>query len=284
MRTELECAMETPALTEAGTLGAALVGTAMLRPYVLAFLLTYLVVAARDLGWRRAAAWLGWGWLVAYSAEYASTRIGVPFGLYHYTGHTAGQEVFLSNVPLFTSLSFPFLAYAAWSLARAAGAPPRRLTTALATGVLMMLLDLVIDPLAVRGERWFLGDLFFYPEPGWYFGVPLANFAGWVLVGGAIAGGLVLTRFLGLERGGSAALGPPAAGAAFYYAILLFNLAITLAIGEGLLFAIGAGVHAALALVLLRARHRARASGRGVWARHLEPAVTPVAPEGSVQR
>ena len=39
------------------------------------------------------------------------------------------------------------------------------------TGVLMMWLDLVIDPLAVRGDRWFLGRIFYYPEPGRYFGV-----------------------------------------------------------------------------------------------------------------
>jgi len=51
------------------------------------------------------------------------------------------------------------------------------------TGVLMMALDVVIDPLAVRGDRWFLGQVFTYAEPGIYFGVPCSNFAGWVIVG-----------------------------------------------------------------------------------------------------
>lgn len=32
---------------------------------------------APDLGW------LGSGWAVAFAAEYASTRIGIPFGLYY---------------------------------------------------------------------------------------------------------------------------------------------------------------------------------------------------------
>jgi uncharacterized membrane protein len=270
-------------LAEAGTIGAQLAGTLMLRPYVAAFLLTYLVVAGRDLGGRRAIAWLAWGWLVAFTAEYASTRMGVPFGLYHYTGRTAGQELFLANVPLFSPLSFPFLAYAAWSLARAVGGRPRATGTVLVAGVLMMLLDVVIDPLAVRGERWFLGDLFFYPAPGEYFGVPLSNFAGWMLVGWVIPGGLVLTRFFGLEGGGRRdAFGAPAGGAALYYTILFFNLAITLAIGEGMLFAVGAGLHLALGAALLLA-HRRLHGARPSWAGHFGSAGGPVV-EGSVER
>ena len=59
------------------------------------------------------------------------------------------------------------------------------------SGALMTLLDVVIDPLAVRGERWFLGHLFTYPEGGLYFGVPLSNFAGWLLVGWVTVGGYV---------------------------------------------------------------------------------------------
>jgi uncharacterized membrane protein len=271
-------------LTEAGTIGAQLAGTAVLRSYVVVFLLTYLVVASRDLGLTRALAWLGWGWLVAFAAEYASTRVGIPFGLYHYTGRTIGQELFVANVPVFSPLSFPFLSYAAWSVTRAVGARPRAGGTVLAAGMLMMLLDVVIDPLAVRGERWFLGDVFFYPEPGWYFGVPLSNFAGWALVGWLIVGGLVLTRFFGLEgRAGGALRGGAAGGAALYYAMLVFNLAITLAIGEGLLFAIGAGLHVALAAALLRARHRARERRPAIWTGHFQPAGTPVV-EGSVER
>ena len=59
----------------------------------------------------------------------------------------------------------------------------------LLAGVLMMLLDVVIDPLAVRGDRWFLGRIFYYAEAGVYFGVPLSNFAGWLVVGWVTVGG-----------------------------------------------------------------------------------------------
>jgi putative membrane protein len=50
-------------------------------------------------------------------------------------------------------------------------------------GLLMMLLDVVIDPVALEGEKWFLGKIYTYPYNGFYFGVTAANFAGWFFVG-----------------------------------------------------------------------------------------------------
>jgi uncharacterized membrane protein len=223
-----------------------LAGTVLLRPYVFAFLLAFLVVAGRDLGWGRATGWLCWGWTVAFVAEYSSTRSGIPFGLYHYTGHTADQELFISNVPIFDPLSFPFLAYTAWCLARVALGPGRRWAPALLGGVLMMLADVVIDPIAVVGEKWFLGKIFYYAEPGLYFGVPLANFAGWALVGWAIVCGWLWTM------GRSPRLGSPAGGAILYYGILVFNLGITAWTGEGKLLGVGILLHVAVVMLLCR--------------------------------
>jgi len=95
-----------------------------------------------------------------------------------------------------------------------------------------MLIDVVIDPVALRGDRWFLGRIYGYPEPGVYFGVPLANFLGWGVVGiTAIAlyhvwerrrGALATTSFAG-----RAALCP-----GLYYLVLAFNLVVTFALGE----------------------------------------------------
>src|SRR5712692_1692443 len=100
------------------SLGSLLWGTLLLRPYVFAFLLAFLVAAVWDLGPRRTVGFLCWSWGAAFVTEYTSSRVGVPFGLYHYTGHTAGVELYLSNVPLFDSLSFVFLAYAAFCVSR----------------------------------------------------------------------------------------------------------------------------------------------------------------------
>src|SRR5262245_34673253 len=97
-----------------------LLGTIVLRPYVFAFFGSFLVVGARDLGWRRTLVFGAWVLPLVWVAEFFSTRVGVPFGLYHYTGSTRGQELYIANVPLMDSLSFTFLAYASFCLARVA--------------------------------------------------------------------------------------------------------------------------------------------------------------------
>ncbi len=232
------------------TLPSLLWGTFLLRPYVFAFLAVFLVAGARDLGAVRVLAFLAWGFTVAFAAEWTSTRVGFPFGLYHYTGETRGVELYVSNVPFFDSLSFPFLAYAAFCLARLAVTPGRggRFVAALA-GVLMTLLDVVIDPLAARGDRWFLGRIFYYPAGGLYFGVPLSNFAGWLVVGWVIVGG-----YLGATRGRPSASkerwGAPRAGVGLYYGVLLFNLGMTWWIGETGLLLVGILLHFAGFLLL----------------------------------
>ena len=225
-----------------------LLGTLLLRPYVFLFLLAYLVAAVRDLGGRRTLIFTASVWPVAFLAEFSSTRTGIPFGLYHYTGATRGQELFFSDVPFFDSLSFVFLAYAAWSLARRVMPTRRPVPLAVAAGALMMLLDVVIDPLAVRGDRWFLGRVFWYTDPGLYFGVPLSNFAGWWLVGAVGVGGyLALTA-----RAGGARVERLTLGVGLYYGVLAFNLLMTAWIREWSLLLTGVVVHTIVAIVLVR--------------------------------
>jgi uncharacterized membrane protein len=251
-------------------LTALLWGTLSLRPYVFVFLAVFLGAAIRDLGAGRALLFLGWGWAVAFTAECASTRVGVPFGLYHYTELTRRVELYISNVPFFDSLSFPFLAYAALCLARRALGGRHGVGVVAVAGVLMMLLDVVVDPLAVRGDRWFLGRIFYYPAGGAYFGVPLSNFAGWLVVGWVIVGGYVAWARRADGPGDGSGEGAPDGGVALYYGVLAFNLAMTAWIGEGALLAAGILVHACAGLLLYgggarlrRGRRRAAAPGPG---------------------
>jgi putative membrane protein len=257
-----------------------LLGTLVLRPYVFGFLAAFLLAGAADLGWRRTLLFGAWVGPVAWVSEFASTRIGIPFGLYHYTGTTRGQELFIADVPFMDSLSFTFLAYAAFCVARAAlraRRAPAPMVVVVA-GVVMMLLDVVIDPVAVRGDRWFLGRIFYYPHGGVYFGVPLSNFVGWMIVGMVGVGGYVCwsgwreagpgarrsdTSGLRASGEGFAGLTDVRAedgfdrygrrvwpGIALYYAVLAFNLAVTAWIGEWVLLVLGTAVHAVTAVVL----------------------------------
>ncbi len=228
------------------------IGTLLLRPYVFAFLGCYLVLGARDLGWRGTLVFGGWVWLVAWVAEFSSTRTGVPFGLYTYTGATRGRELFIADVPFMDALSFTFLAYAAFCLARSClGRGGSRLAVTVLGGTFMMLLDIVIDPIAVRGDRWFLGQIFYYPNGGAYFGVPLSNFAGWMLVGMVGIGGYIYGWGSGRAPGHK-----PIGGIALYYAVLGFNLAVTAWIGEWVLLAIGLVLHATVAVLVVMLRPR----------------------------
>jgi putative membrane protein len=243
------------------------------RPYVFVFFAFYLLAAVPKMGWVRTGAFTLLAFSIAFVAEFSSTRTGFPFGIYRYIDATRTHELWLSNVPVWDSLSFSFLCYLGFQLAVILYSPLERrrgdlqvLDTmairtsprVLVTGAcLMAIVDVVIDPLTVRGERWFLGKVYEYPEGGLYFGVPLSNFAGWLFVGLLTIGAyqriepylLTPTRFL---RAGQMHL--PLGGLlepALYLGIVLFNLTLTFWIGEPLLGTIGCFIFAPLVLVYL---------------------------------
>jgi uncharacterized membrane protein len=230
-----------------------LAGTIWLRPYVFIFLAAYLLIATWHLGAGRALAFLVLGYGISWAAEFCSIHLGFPFGDYFYIPATLNQELWVAGVPFMDSLSYVFLAYASYSLAllaltpggwqggnyslRDAPALPGSWRPLILGAVLMVTLDIVIDPLALRGYRWFLGQIYGYPEPGAYFGVPLSNFGGWFLVALGLIRvlQLVATRLPSgrcwdwgrLRFPSQALLGP-----ALYLGILSFNLAMTFFIGE----------------------------------------------------
>lgn len=241
-----------------------LIKTLLLRPYVFLFLAAFLSCGKRLLGWKRTGWFFALTWITAWLCEFSSTRIGIPFGEYYYTGSTADQELYLLNVPLMDSLSFTFLLYASYCLAlffllptvssettgpagdSAAGkirAPALVLDLDIRTGwpawwltsLLFALLDTVIDPVALRGDRWFLGRIYGYPEPGVYYGVPIANFVGWVAVGmTALIGYFILDRRQARWEGAASQIvtRDVLLGCGLYYGVLAFNLAVTFWIGE----------------------------------------------------
>ncbi len=254
-----------------------LAGTLVLRPYVFVFLSVYLALAVPSWGWRRTALYTVMGYIVAWAAEYASTHVGFPFGLYTYiSAPTLEKELWVAGVPFMDSLSFVFLTFAGLQTARLAVEPlkrgplgwwdvrwaeldrPPHWRAWLLAGLLTMGLDVIIDPASLRGDQWFLGRIYYYPGGGPYFGVPIANFIGWALVSWAITGVFLALdgRFL-RPRWGKWRGYPADAlwGAGLFAGVLAFNLAVTFAIGQIALGLVGC-LWAALMLGPIVARVR----------------------------
>src|SRR5881296_1967243 len=236
-----------------------LIKTILLRPYVFLFLAVFVFSAKRLLGWKRTGLFFAISWITAFLCEYSSTRTGIPFGWYHYTGSTVGQELYLSNIPFMDSLSFTFLLYASYCLALFFLLPvhdvsmvewpgsartsitalvwdPKVRTSRSVLGLTVLFfafIDMVIDPLALRGDQWFLGKIYYYPDPGVHFGVPIANYLGWAVVG-LVALGVFqwIDRCLPDATNAPTITRPLLLGCVLYYGVFAFNLAVTFWINE----------------------------------------------------
>lgn len=262
------------------------------RPYVFVFLACYLFLAITNIGWKRTALFSCLAFVVAFLCEWSSAvaATGFPFGLYYYINTTSDRELWIAGVPFMDSLSFTFLSYVSWELATTllgrlrvswrdvqvlnAESVRRSWAVNFLAPLLMMYLDIIIDPVALLGDRWFLGKIYYYPAGGSYFGITLANFLGWyfvcfvivrlfvwlekfVTVPGATATGLLAYRYKALGAAG------------LYFGILGFNLFMTFWIGERQLGVVGVIIVLPILLLILLKLHQS----------HLENFQTPTAAE-----
>jgi len=232
------------------------VGTFVMRPYVFAFLAVYLVAAVTHLGWKKTLSFTVVGYLIAFISEYSSINTGIPYGWYYYIDTTKMQELWIAGVPFFDSLSYVFLAYCSytaalltvspiktdgWNLVSLETRAIRRSFAVLLLGSLyQVFLDIVIDPVALQGNRWFLGQIYGYRVPGGHFGVPLSNYIGWWVVSLVMV--FALQRIdarvaRNREKPAGIANLPfrSLLGPVLYLSVLVFNLAITISIGENLM-------------------------------------------------
>ncbi len=231
------------------------VGTFTMRPYVFAFFAVYLVAAVLHLGWKKTAWFTVCGYLVAFASEYSSINTGFPYGWYYYVDVTRDRELWIAGVPFFDSLSYVFLTYCSYATALLVLGPVKRLKgdlvlletarlrrsfpVLLLGSLFQVFLDIITDPVALQGSRWFLGRIYGYREVGTHFGIPMSNYWGWWLVSAALI--FVLQR---IDRMGSAELRPAGVAAApfrslygpfLYLCVILFNLGVTFYIGENLM-------------------------------------------------
>jgi putative membrane protein len=175
-----------------------LLASIALRPYVFIFLAAFLFISIVNFGIRTTLLFGVLTYGAGLACEYSSVRNGFPFGLYHYVQTTRGREIWVFGVPFFDSVSYTFLAFASYTVALLLCAPlyrrrwdlrvldtwrlRRSVRVWLLAALFMVMVDMVVDPLSVLGERWFLGRIFWYDPPGPYFGVPISNYLGWYLV------------------------------------------------------------------------------------------------------
>ncbi len=242
---------------------SAILHTAAHRWYVVAFLLSYLGIASLHWGWRRTFKLLILGYFIAWASEASSIRNGFPYGDYSYRYENMPGELFFFGVPVWDSLSYVFLSFAGymtalllrsrWNPYQPLNALQRGWKTVLGGAALTMILDIVIDPVANLGKHWFLGDVYFYPHGGLYFGVPLSNFAGWFLTTLAILAAFRLSDSL---EGVPKSLDTVLLGFGLYLGVYLFNLGITLYLRDYKLALASAGWGLLLLLLARRARRR----------------------------
>ncbi len=264
-----------------------LISTVAYRPYVFIFFACYLFLAITHIGWKRTALFTALAYVVAFLCEWSSAvaATGFPFGLYYYIDRTSHRELWIAGVPFMDSLSFTFLSYVSWELATMLlgrlklnwrdvqvlndGDARNRWSTAMLAAFLMMYLDIIIDPVALRGDRWFLGKIYYYPGGGSYFGITLANFLGWYFVCFVIVRLFVLLDKVGFAKalnlkGGVRsyrykALGP----VGLYFGVLGFNLFMTFRIGERELGVVGVIIILPLIVMIALALERSRIEDRG---------------------
>jgi putative membrane protein len=189
--------------------------------------------------------------LIAFASEWLSINTGFPYGWYYYIEATKHQELWIAGVPFFDSLSYVFLSYCSyttallilsplkawrWNIATLETRRIRRSISALILGAfLQTFLDIIIDPVALQGRRWFLGQIYGYREQGIHFGVPLSNYWGWLLTSFILVGAFQLIDARRLADAPKGACNLPfrsLLGPLLYLSVLLFNLGVTLWIGE----------------------------------------------------
>ncbi|MFW5703311.1 MAG: carotenoid biosynthesis protein [Patescibacteria group bacterium] len=115
--------------------------------------------------------------------ETIGAKTGIPYGAFTYQSDLFGPMLF-GLVPATVGLAWAPLVLGATALAQRI---TRILWLQILSGALILVgYDLILDPGAVAIGVWQ------YESGGWYFGVPLSNFFGW-LVSGSIGCGL--TRY-----------------------------------------------------------------------------------------
>jgi len=170
------------------------IGTFVGRWYVTLLGVVFAWCAVRHLGWRRTLGYAVPAVLIGALFENGSVHLGLPYTRYAFDPSLRGEELFIGDVPLMVPLSYTFMGYFAFAAGRLVVSGPRR-TRGRATwqelmlGVVLMVWAVwIFDPVSRLGDRWFLGPVFHYAGPGFWFGLPLGSQLGFTLTAVILVG------------------------------------------------------------------------------------------------
>jgi putative membrane protein len=119
--------------------------------------------------------------IVSWTLEEVGVRTGLVYGPYHYSDMLGAK---LGEVPLLIPLAWFMMIYPSFVLANLIvdrrptsrrGSPRHVLALSLVSAIVMTAWDLPMDPQMSGAGNWI------WERGGAYFGVPLHNFAGWLL-------------------------------------------------------------------------------------------------------
>lgn len=137
--------------------------------------LAALVIVAHAWGWAQAWRTFALVAVVTWGAEAVGSKTDFPFGAYHYTDTLQPQ---LFGVPMLIPIAWFMLLPSAWALAQAILLRWTRLSLAIVSALAFTAWDLFLDPQMVTWNFWQ------WERVGEYYGIPLENYAGWLLVSG----------------------------------------------------------------------------------------------------
>ena len=147
-------------------------------------------------GWPRALTAAAAAFALGLAAEWTGTRTGFPFGTYRYTGLLRPDA---GTVPLVVPLAWAAMGLPGYAVgATVARSRAGRIVTG---AIALTAWDLFLDPQMIRNGFWR------WAHTGPYQGVPLTNFAGWLLVAAVLMA--VFDVLLGPSRPGRAGQGRP---------------------------------------------------------------------------
>jgi len=147
----------------------------------LAMMLFALGHAGYLLGWRQAMAFFGLSAGISWLFEQVGVATGIIYGAYHYSGKLGPK---LGHVPVAIPIAWFVMMYPSYVIINliVAGRPASRpgrfsrlVWLAFLSAMVMTAWDLAVDPILSGIGMWV------WVDGGSYFGVPVQNFAGWML-------------------------------------------------------------------------------------------------------